>query len=295
MKKLIVGVILLAALLLAGLRLRSLFDFDEKNYTSEETIKHLQIDDKDTSIEVIGTDDSSINIRYTESSSYKYTFSEQNGSLVVKKKGKAKSFWPFNQGFSFFRDDTVRVEVPQTTLDKLVLTTSNSDISVENLTTDIGELKTTNDEITLEDISFDQKLTARTTNGEINLDSVSAKAAKLNTTNDTINLDDLNVQNTLTAKTTNGDISLGTARANRATLTTTNDSISFDNLDVKDSLSAATTNGSVEGTILGSKSDFNIDSHTTNGENSLRNASDNGRKSLEITTTNDDIDVEFDD
>lgn len=257
MKKIIVGIILVGAIFIAGIQVKNIF-FNKnqvKVFESNEDISELIVEDHNTPIKIIGTDATGpvIRIRYFETNRSKYSIDQYDETLeMIKDESWSLFSWNLFGGFSF-SDDTVSIEVSQAALDQLMISSSNSEITVENLKLDNAEFDTSNDNITLTDLSVDNELYACTSNAEVSL---------RNTKADIISVD------------------------------TSNDSITFDEVAVGETLFGETSNGSIEGTIVGKRDDFMINTDTSNGDNSLGITS-KGKKTLELYTSNDDITVHF--
>lgn len=253
MKKIIVGAIFVGALLLAGHRLVSFFGSDDNTYESAGKITSLEINDKNTNVEITATDEDEpyISITYTEGRNYEYSIEEQDGVLVMTKKNKGLRL-PFSFGSRSGGD--VYIEISEPALKHLNVTTTNGEINLDGFALDDAQLDTTNDDINLTSMKFNKQLNGITTNGEVYLEDVTVHVGDLQTTNDSIYLEDTSITRSLSAETTNADI---------------------------------------EGTINDPKKDFSISSSTTNGDNDLGNSSDNGKKKLDVMTTNGDISFDF--
>ena len=96
----------------------------------------------------------------------------------------------------------------------------------------------------------------------------------LSTTNETISLSALSVK---------GSISISSNRGN----------ITFETLDVGHALTIDAKNGNITGTVAGSYDDFAIQSDIKKGNSSLPDQKDGGKKILNVSCNNGDVDIEF--
>lgn len=99
---------------------------------------------------------------------------------------------------------------------------------------------------------------------------------------------------TITLSTTNEDISLPelTVTGN-ISIASNGGNITFENLNVGRSLHLSVKNGDISGTIIGSYDDFAIHSKIKNGESNLPNNKDSGEKTLNVSSNNGDVNIEF--
>ncbi|HIY03419.1 MAG TPA: DUF4097 domain-containing protein [Candidatus Anaerotignum merdipullorum] len=99
---------------------------------------------------------------------------------------------------------------------------------------------------------------------------------------------------TLTLSTTNGDIALPTMSVTgRISISSNNGNITFEHLEVGDALYLTAKNGDIEGMVIGSYDDFSIQTEIKNGESSLPDKKENGEKTLNVSSNNGDVNIEF--
>ena len=98
----------------------------------------------------------------------------------------------------------------------------------------------------------------------------------------------------LTITTTNEDMTLPSLSVTGSvSLDCNGGDISFDSLDVGTALTLNVKNGDVSGTVLGSYDDFAIRAEVKSGVSSLPESKDGGVKTLNVTATNGDVNVEI--
>lgn len=261
-------------MVLAGCQGFSRSSYDEKEYISEKAIKVLEIEDKNIPVTITGVDESQpVTITYYENKNETYSIDEQKDKLVIKKNAQKNGWSIFSWlNFSFGKGAEVTVEIPSSLLSSLDVKTSNSRISVENMSIDEAKLESSNGGIYLEDIQAAQKIEGKTSNSMIELNDIDAEELEF--------------------KTSNGKIDLSELSFSDGRFETSNGKISFDELSVKNYLSIKSSNGQINGTIAGKQSDFSIDSKTSNGKNNLSNTT-SGKKELVVKTSNGKIKIDF--
>ena len=104
-------------------------------------------------------------------------------------------------------------------------------------------------------------------------DSLLANLA-LSTTNEEITLPALTVTGSISLSSNGGDIS-------------------FEGLAVGDTLNLTVKNGDIAGTVMGSYDDFAIQSELKKGESNLPERKDGGEKTLNVSSNNGDVSIEF--
>lgn len=98
----------------------------------------------------------------------------------------------------------------------------------------------------------------------------------------------------LTLSTTNEDISLPALTVTGSiSLSSNGGDISFEGLAVGDALNLTVKNGDIAGTVMGSYDDFAIQSELKKGESNLPEQKDGGEKTLNVSSNNGDVSIEF--
>lgn len=98
----------------------------------------------------------------------------------------------------------------------------------------------------------------------------------------------------LTLSTTNEDITLSAlAVTGSIHISSNGGNIAFGNLDVGSTLTLNVKNGDISGAIVGSYDDFAIQSEIKKGESNLPDNKDGGEKTLNVSSNNGDVDIEF--
>ena len=98
----------------------------------------------------------------------------------------------------------------------------------------------------------------------------------------------------LTLSTTNENIRLSPlAVTGSVRLCSNGGNISFGNLDVGSALTLEVKNGDISGAIVGGYDDFAIQSNSKKGETNLPDQKDGGEKTLNVSSNNGDVNIEF--
>ena len=99
---------------------------------------------------------------------------------------------------------------------------------------------------------------------------------------------------TITLSTTNENISLSALTVTEnISISSNGGNITFENLNVGSTLQLNVKNGNISGTVIGSYDDFAIHSEIKKGESSLPNNKDSGEKTLNVSSNNGDVNIEF--
>lgn len=99
---------------------------------------------------------------------------------------------------------------------------------------------------------------------------------------------------TVILSTTNEDVFLPVlAVTGSIDVSTNGGNITFENLDVGNTLTLTVKNGDISGTVAGSYDDFAIQSEIKKGDSNLPNNKESGKKMLNVTSNNRDINIEF--
>lgn len=98
----------------------------------------------------------------------------------------------------------------------------------------------------------------------------------------------------LTLSTTNEDITLpALAVTGSINISSNGGNIAFGNLDVGDALYLTVKNGDIAGTVIGSYDEFTIQSEIKKGESNLPDNKDGGEKTLNVSSNNGNVNIEF--
>jgi len=138
------------------------------------------------------------------------------------------------------------------------------------------------------------ELELETSNSRLIAESLVAASLRCETSNGSVHLMDCAADGDLTVQSGNGSVTLTRCTAGAALeAKTSNSSIAVDSLAAGQRIRLETSNGSVRGTMPGSISDYTVESHTSNGSNSLPERSGSGGVALSVKTSNGSIRLDF--
>ncbi|MDO4274761.1 MAG: DUF4097 family beta strand repeat-containing protein [Eubacteriales bacterium] len=198
-----------------------------------------------------------------------WTSEEGGGYTFVQ---RMKSFWCF--GFWRMADRWITVQIPEDFDGRLELITKNASIQAENL-------------------EHLESLLAETSNAKIILSRITADRIQIKTSNSSVSADEIRGRD-FRGKDSNGRIVLERAEfSGTVEVVTSNAPVEVTGLSGS-SISLQTSNGAVRGWLTGSMADYNIESKTSNGSNTLPTSMRTGRrKNLKVRTSNGRINLSF--
>lgn len=190
--------------------------FAEKTYESDAQIKEIYIEVRDREIEVSSSGDEQIHIQYFESGKESYDISVSDDHVLTMSSANRKEWTDYIGAKPAAANRKISLQIPDALLDQLVLSTTNDDISLSELSV-------------------------------------------------------------------NGSVSISSNGGN----------INFENLGVSSGLTLAVKNGDISGTIVGSYDDFAIQSESKKGACNLPESKDHGEKTLNVSSNNGDVNIDF--
>ena len=190
---------------------------------------------------------------------------------------------------------TIELDIPRDALVHLTVRTSNGSIRGSDLKAlcDVN-LTTSNSRISLQAVKC-KSLATQTSNSRTVLTQVESKQfIQCRTSNARIEAEHVRAGGDITLTASNGKGVMSNVHAqNSLSLTTSNGSITAEKL-LAQAISLRTSNSSIHAILPGSQQDWAIESHTSNGKNSLP-TQQSGRHPLSVRTSNGNIDVHFED
>lgn len=175
------------------------------------------------------------------------------------------------------------------------------------------EVASTNGDMKLEHLDVQEDIHVKTTYGKVDVKDVKANQSMvMESSNENVTLDQVNIKDSLTVDTSYGDIEITRSNAGSTILNTSNGSIEFHDAfttstleattsygaitfkDLKaDQISLIASNDDIEGTVIGKKSEYTIDSEVSSGNTTLLPATGSTKKSIYAKTSYGDCNVEF--
>lgn len=175
------------------------------------------------------------------------------------------------------------------------------------------EATSTNGDVKLEHLDVQEDIHVKTTYGRIDVKDVKGNQSMvMESSNENVTLDQVNIKDSLTVDTSYSDIEITRSNAGSTIFDTSNGSIKFHDAfttstleattsygaitfkDLKaDQISLIASNDDIEGTVIGKKSEYTIDSEVSSGNTTLLPATGSTKKSIYAKTSYGDCNVEF--
>ena len=230
-------------------------------------IQRVVLDESNTSVRVTKSPDGQVHLRCQESDDFYFDIQNQTGVLTLTRRSKPS----LNFGWSVSME--TELQVPDGL--ELNLETSNSRITAEGLNARSLRCVTSNGSVQCSDCASGGDLTVKTSNAGVTLTDCAAAQD-------------------LTVKTDNGSVTLTRCDAgNETEARTSNSAIAVEGLTAGQRIRLETSNASVRGTLPGRIADYTVESHTSNGSNSLPESYGRGAVELSVKTSNGSIRLEF--
>lgn len=246
---------------------------EKQGYESSELIHTVKVETENLRIRVKTVEEGPVRVYFKPKDGQdKITFEEKDGVFFFRheRKGALHLNW-----LNLFLDFNVLIlEMPMNFAGNLYVKTTNGAVKAAGLgNLSEGEISSNNGKIRVENSSI-SRLMIKSNNARIELSNVRGEALEASAGNGLITAKECRFPEKLSLKTQNGAV---TGRHL-----------------ISDHIVMQTCNGFVNGTIIGSQSDYNISSTTHNGFNNLDNINEPERqKSLFASTHNGRIQIEF--
>lgn len=141
--------LLLSCTLLTGCS-QSSEPFEEKNYTSDTQISGISLAVRDREIQVSPSQDEHVHIQYFENSKEYYQISLSEDNVLTMTSANNKEWTDYFGGKPSEENRVIQLQLPETLLKNLSLSTTNADIVLGSL----GEIETINLSSNGGDLSF---------------------------------------------------------------------------------------------------------------------------------------------
>ncbi len=293
-------IFVIGVLICLGVLIASEFDFSRFSTVQNVEKKEIELTLTDidefqfvvdnASIDVIESSDDQLHITYYESNKLTYEVTTTAGKVIMKQINSMR--WYDHIGINFF-NETISIQIPTSYTKSLSVTTDNSSIDFKNLA-HLESITTNTKNATVDFIHVTtiKDIYCSTTNSVVELNDVSCANLTVLTSNAEINIEDTTITGNLVCETSSGVINLDNVTSNNINAHNDNGMIDIHNITA-DNIILMTSNGIITGTINGDKRDYKITSSVTNGMNNLPSYKADGDKSLEVSTSNGMIDIDF--
>lgn len=273
-------------------------------FTLEEVDK-ISVDDKSARLILGVSGDDLIHVSFREDSQKKYQF---------EKKGTEISFTSEVKWFALFsfKNYCFEIMLPKNANCKLDLKTANGEVSCNGVAvTEAVKMRTGNGNFIIKGCEFGAT-ELRTSNGAIIVEGLKAESLYGQSKNGRIEYSEIDLTGDCVGNTSNGAVDFRRVNARDIVGETDNSGMSFDKvisggvlkmrsangkiavdaINAEKRIEIHSSNGAIKGTIDDSRQNYTIESHTSNGGNTL-GAGGYGEKKMKVTTSNGKIDINF--
>lgn len=281
-------------------------DYSERTVDiSAADIEKLVINDTDSKISLVPSDDGDFHVTVRENEQNLYDIDSKDGTAEINGK-KTFSLVSFNMDSS-----SVSVAVPEDYTGKISVDSSNSRIEC-SVGTDI-DIENSNGRVELSDIAKGGAITVKTSNSKISAENIIASELSLSNSNGKIKGENLSVSGraVLSAENSKVDVensSFGSSGSissdngsveisdcflgNDMTVSSDNGSVHMDDFSFEDLLVKA-RNGSIHGSAYGEEENYTIKASAKNGSSDIESGG-TGKYILELDSNNGSIHFDFD-
>lgn len=142
--------------------------FEEKSYTPDVQVSGINLDVRDREIEVSLSEDEQIHIQYSENDKEYYDISVSDENVLTMVNASNKEWTDYIGGKPSAEDRKIVLQVPDTLLDNLTLSTTNEDVLLPALTvTGNITISCNSGNIAFESLSVGNALSLTVKNGDI--------------------------------------------------------------------------------------------------------------------------------
>lgn len=262
------------------------YTYMTKTYDPAE-VRRVTVVDQNRSVNVVGGD--CLKIEYVDGPDGHYEVDCQGGALNVRFIADPWGGFRSIFGVRTWQTNPFTLTLPKEYSGEVDARTSNGSMSAARTGANVLSLRTSNGKITAESVAA-QRARFTTTNGGIRLRDVAAHSVVAESSNARIESEGVEGDEVI-LKTSNGANEARGVTAKRVKIETRNGHLSVESV-TGDDISLSSSNGGISGTISGRMADYAISSRTSNGKNNLPPVSE-GKKKLEVRTSNARIDIQF--
>lgn len=258
-------------------------DFEVKSQTITDSVSSIRIHTADANIRLMPAENGEFRVEYPEGKYSHYEISSDNGLLAIQYHNTRKWYQFAIFDFSSWNSE-VRVYLPQSQYDALMLHTASGDIAVDlgpkyrsaKLSTASGDIafhaaitescdiQTASGTILLHDTGSVGSVHIGTTSGDCTVTNLESDSFYLKSTSGDTVLANITAGN-FTATTVSGEMRLSACQGQKLILECTSGDISFTDCDGEE-ITMSTVSGDIEGSLRSGKI---FEGHTTSGDISL--------------------------
>ena len=142
--------------------------FEEKSYTPDTQVNEIKLDVQDREIEVSLSEDEQVHIQYYENSKEYYDISVSDENVLTMASASNKEWTDYIGGKPAAEDRKISLQIPDTLLENLTLSTTNENITLSALAvTGSISISSNGGNISFETLEVGNALTLSAKNGDI--------------------------------------------------------------------------------------------------------------------------------
>ncbi len=266
----------------------------EDNYQVVSANENIILNVSNANIEIVGADTDKINVKYFESDKEKYVFNASNNALMITKTNNYKWYeYSILYMQSMLNREPMVVTVPKNYQGNIKVAVNSGSVSVKDLSVNKLEIIAEHGKINLDNVTATTDIMLDNDDAKVNLSNVVAggKVSVL-VENGKTNIENIK-SSTLEVTSENGYINLSEVSVDKLIVLVENGSINLSRVDILISGDITSENGLIEGTIVGSITDFNITSDVDHGSNNLPDSTIGGSKTLNVETERGSVKITF--
>ena len=142
--------------------------FEAKSYTPDVPVRGIELVVRDRAVEVTISEDQHVHIEYSENSKEYYDIAVSEDSILTVTGASDKDLSDYVGGKPSDEDRKISIQIPDSMLDSLAISTTNEDISLEALAVNGSiSLSSNSDNISFDGLDAGKSISLDTKNGNI--------------------------------------------------------------------------------------------------------------------------------
>lgn len=142
--------------------------FEAKSYTPDVPVSGIKVDVQDRAIQVTLSEDQNVHLHYSENSKEYYDISVSDDNILTVTGASDKELSDYVGGKPSDEDRKISIQIPDSMLDSLTISTTNEDISLDALSVNGGiSLSSNGGNISFDSLGAGKAISLETKNGNI--------------------------------------------------------------------------------------------------------------------------------
>ncbi len=142
--------------------------FEAKSYTPDVPVSGIKVDVQDRAIQVTLSEDQNVHLHYSENSKEYYDIAVSDDNILTVTGASDKELSDYVGGKPSDDDRRISIQIPDSMLDSLTISTTNEDISLDALSVNGGiSLSSNGGNISFDSLGAGKAISLETKNGNI--------------------------------------------------------------------------------------------------------------------------------